>query len=268
MRRAALIALLALAASACSLDIDIGLSLDRDGSGTMSVDVAANEEFIDLYRLTGRDFEDLLATRGPALGIPFTVSPGAVTRYRAETGVVSAETLAGILEGLAPGIGEVTISANSGALEIDGRLNPVTGIADVAPYFAEEDPLQFGDAVDVTVTLAMPGEIDSSTGTRSEDGGLTWTIPFSDSESRLFARSVLETEGRAFPWTLVAVAATLALALGFLIAIRSSLPQTGEETPPTPLRQAAAPGRPEDQAVAPESTPPEDQPVAPPAERG
>ncbi len=269
VRRAALIALLALAASSCSIDIGIDISLQQDGSGSLAVDIDVDDEFIDLYRLTGREFEDLIATRGPSLGLPFTVTPGTVTRYTASTNVVSADTLAQILEGLAPGIGEVEIAAEEGTLQFDGRLNPLTGIADVAPYFVDESPLQFSDAVDVTVSLAMPGEIDSTTGSNSQSGPLTWTVPFSDSETRLFASSVLESPGRPIPWTLIAVAITLIFAVGFLISVKSSLAQNGEETAPMPLREPGGSIRPpEEQVRAPEATPPEEQPVAPPAEGG
>ena len=63
MRRAAVIALLALAASACTIDVDIGIALDRSGSGSVTVAIEADQEFHDLFELTGRDFEDLVATR-------------------------------------------------------------------------------------------------------------------------------------------------------------------------------------------------------------
>jgi hypothetical protein len=271
VRRLALIALLAIAASACTIDVKLGIDLNPDGSGVVDVDIATDEEFLDLYRLTGREFEDLIATRGSEVGLAFTVIPGPVTRFTANSPRVSAQALETILEELAPGVGEITISRDETTLEFDARLNPLSTIEDIAPYFSdpESDPGQFTDDATVVVTLSIPGEVQSSTGTGSSGSQLTFTIPFAETDSRLFATSMLESEARPIPWVLIAVAVILALALAFLIAVRSRLQDDGNGTS-TPLRSTAAPEpekkpvAPEDQAVGPESTPPEDQPVAPP----
>ena len=267
MRRVALIALLALAASACTIDIDVGISLNSDGSGSMAVDIAADEEFHQLYRLTQREFEDLVATRGSEAGLAFTVTPGSVTRYSAERSRASAEDLTGILEALAPGIGEVSIARDEGVLEIDGQLNALTSIDDVVPYFEGSDPAQFSDDVTVTVTVAMPGEIESSTATSVQDEALSWELPFSDSGTRLFTRSIIDPEGGRVSLTTVIAVGTLIVAIGFLIAIRSSLSKSEEASTPLPGLPSAS-ASPEDQLVGPTATPPEDQPVAPSAEPG
>ena len=275
MRRFALIALLALAASACTIDVNLGINLNPDGSGLVDVDIATDEEFLDLYRLTGREFEDLIATRGSEVGLAFTVTPGPATHFTATSPLVSAGELERILEELAPGAGDVTISRNETTLEFDGRINPLTTIEDIAPYFSQpdSDPSQFADDATVVVTLSIPGELQSSTGTGSSGSQLTFTLPFAESDSRLFATSALESEGRPLPWVLIIVAGILALAVGFLLAIRSRLQGDGDDAA-TPLRSAAAPSSsekpvaPEDQPVGPESTPPEDQSVAPPMAAG
>ncbi len=267
MRRAALIALLALAASACTIDIDVGISLNPDGSGSVAVDVAADEEFHQLYRLTQREFEDLIATRGSETGLAFTVTPGPVTRSSAERGPVDAQTLTGILEDLAPGIGQISIARDEGALEIDGQLNALTSIDDVVPYFAGSDPAQFSDDVAVRVTVAKPGEVESSTATSVQDEALSWELPFSDSGTRLFASSIIDREGGRVSLTTAIAVGTLIVAIGFLVVIRSSLSKSEEtSTPLPPLPSASA--SPEDQPVGPTATPPEDQPVAPSAETG
>ncbi len=265
MRRAALIALFALAASACTIDVDIGISLDGNGSGSLTVDIVTDDEFEQLHQITGRDFEDLVASRGSEVGLAFCVTPGTGNHYSAVADGLSAGTMIGILEGLAPGIGDVAVTPDLGSLEFDAMLNPLTSITDVAPYFDDSDPAQFEQDVAVTVTLNMEGMIDASTATRQEGERLIWMLPFSDSGTRLLARSVYENEGRGIPWTLLIGAGTLLLATGFLISIRSSLEKSRETTPSTPPPQAPA-RPPEDQPTAPESTPPEDQPVAPPVE--
>lgn len=268
MKRLALIALLAVAASACTIDVNLGIDLNPDGSGSVDVEIVADEEFLDLYRLTGREFEDLVASRGSDVGLAFTVVPGPVTEFSAASKQVSAATLVEILEGLAPGIGEVTISRDETTLEFDGRLNPLTSIEDIAPYFTDpaSDPGQFEDDATVTITLSIPGDVQSSTGAGSADSELTFTVPFAESDNRLFATSILEQESRGVPWVVVVVAGILAVAVVFLLAIRARL-QGDENGPTTALRSTAAPTSrsvaPEDQAVGPESTPPEDQPVAP-----
>jgi len=269
VRRAALIALLALAASACTIDVNVGITLDTTGSGSVSVDIAADEEFLQLHQFTNREFEDLIASRGAALGLAFTVTPGDTTLYSARSAVVSAKDIAAILEGLAPGIGTISITTSPEALVFDAPLNPLTTIDDLFPYFEGQDPAQFGDNVNVTVSLEMPGEIASSTGLLDGNGRPTWTIPFSDAGSRVFARSVLEKEGRVLPWTIAIVGTTIVLAVGFLITIRSNLPKSEEPGPATPAAQPPSRSRPpEKQKVGPDATPPEDQPVAPPAGSG
>jgi hypothetical protein len=264
VRRAALIALFALAASACTIDVNIGISLNSSGTGTVEVAVEADQEFHDLFSLTGRDFEDLIATRGSEVGLRFVVENGSTTRYSAESSVVSNRTMEDILEGLAPGIGQVAITSAERELEIDGLLRPLIGLDDIAVYFENEDPAQFADDVAVAVTVTMPGEIATSTETSRQGAQLTWAIPFSNSETRLLARSVLEKERSAVPWTTVIVGATILVAIVFLIAIRSRLTVTETVSPISLPTASSPPTAPEDQAVAPESTPPEDQPVAPP----
>ncbi|NNL13878.1 MAG: hypothetical protein HKO82_09355 [Acidimicrobiia bacterium] len=268
MRRAALIALLALAASACTIDVNIGISLNRTDTGTVSVEVAADEEFHDLFALTGREFEDLIASRAAEVGLAFEVESGPITRYSTETRVVSYDTVEGILEGLAPGIGSVTITGTERDLEIDGQLNPLTRLDDLFPYFENEDPAQFADDVSVAVTVAMPGEVAASTATSRQDGQLTWIIPFSDSDTRLLARSVLEKESPRIPWTSLIVGGTILAAVVFLVAIRSRLTETETVSPMRATGPSSRPTTPEDQAVAPTSTPPEDQPVAPTEDPG
>ena len=275
MRRAALIALLGLAASACTIDVNVGIKLNGNGSGSLAVDIETDDEFEELYRLTGRDFEDLVATRGTEVGLAFTVTPGSNTRYAATVNNLPAETIAGILEGLALGSSQVLITRDATALEFDAELNPLT--TDVSPYFTDSDPEQFAEDVSITVTLEMDGEIDSSTANVTDGNRLVWTVPFSDSQTLVFARSILEKEGSSFPWTAVIVGGILVVAIIFLRAIRANLPAPEEATrpgrQPQPMRRpstppAADPSPPEDQAVAPDATPPEDQPVAPPDQDG
>ncbi|MDH3607081.1 MAG: hypothetical protein OER12_08790 [Acidimicrobiia bacterium] len=264
MRRFALIALLAMAASACTLDINIDVSLTETGAGRVTVDIVADEEFHQLHELTGRDFEDLVAARGEEVGLAFEVTPGATTRYSAASRVVVSETLEGILEDLVPGIGNITIDRTGSELVFDGLLNPLTSVDDVEPYFDDADPSQFADDVTVTLTMAIPGELSTTTGTRIGPGELSWAIPFADSDTRVLARSTLEPEGSSIPWTAIIIVVTLATAFGFLIAIRSRL--TGDQeatTTPQPMRQTKSIA-PEDQPVSVDQTPPEDQAVEPP----
>ncbi|NNC92435.1 MAG: hypothetical protein HKN80_08050 [Acidimicrobiia bacterium] len=272
MRRVALIALLALAASACTIDINVGGTLSRNGSGSLAVDIKTDAEFEELFRLTGGEFENLVATRGAELGLAFTVEPGSNTRYAASTSNLAAETVAEILDGLAPGSSQATVSRDATTLEFDAQLNPLTD--DVAPYFDDADLGQFVDDVAIQVTLDMDGDIDSSTADGRDGDQLVWNVPFADSETRLFARSILEKESAGVPWTVVIVGGILVVAALFLVAIRSNLPGPEEAarpgSPPQPTGQASPPAEkaspPEDQAIAPDATPPEDQPVAPPDE--
>jgi hypothetical protein len=269
VRRAALIALLALAASACTIDVKAAISLNRNGSGSLAVEIVTDDEFEQLYRLTGREFEDLVAARGAEVGLAFTVTPGTNTRYAATASNLAARTVTGILEGLAPGTSDVSVNGTGTTLEFDAQLNPLTD--DVAPYFNDSGPEQFADDVSITVTLNMDGEIDSSTASGTDGNRLIWTVPFSDARTRLFARSILEKEDSSTPWTVVIVGGIMVVAIGFLIAIRSNVPSSEKDALPRDQRKPmsqpsppAAPSPPEDQQVAPDSTPPEDQPVAPP----
>ena len=267
MRRAALIGLLALAASACTFDVNVGIDLTRSGSGSISVDVFTDQEFEQLFRLTGQEFEDLIATRGSEVGLAFTVVSGDLTQYSATSSQVAPGTLRRIIEGLAPGSGAVSIDASETTLEFDATLEPLTAIPEVAELFEGTDPAQFADDVNVTVRLTMPGEIQTSTASAS-GGALTWSIPFTDNGSRLLARSILEKPDGDIPWVALVGVGTLVIAVGFLIAIRSSL-QRQDETTRAPVDLGAGPTGPstppEDQGVGVDSTPPEDQPIAPPS---
>lgn len=263
MRRLALIGFLALISSACTLDIDIGVELRPSGAGSVSINVVTDGEFEDLFALTGRQFEDLIATRGAELGLSFVVVPGDDPRYFAEAENVNRQTLIGILEGLAPGLGTFTIETVENTLELDGRLNALTEAEDAARYFEGTDPAPFADDVAVTVSVALPGTVESSTGNRSGDGDLTWEIPLTAAETRLFGRTILEEEGAAFPWPLAVGTLTLAIAVAFLVAVRAR--SQPEQALPRPVPSPAS-VPPEEQAVGPDARPPEEQAVAPPAE--
>ena len=141
-------------------------------------------------------------------------------------------------------------------MEIDGLLSSLTSLDDIAPYFVNSDPAQFADDVGVNVRVTMPGEVATSTATSRQDGELTWSIPFSESDTRLLARSVLEKESPRIPWTVVLVAGIILLAIVFLVAIRSRLADTTTETV-SPMRTTGASPSP------PPATAPEDQAVAP-----
>ena len=223
MRRLALIGFLALISSACTIDVDIGIALTPSGSGSVSVNVVTDDEFEELHALTGQDFEDFIARRGTELGLSFIVVPDDANRYFAEGAEVSADVLEGLLEGLAPGIGTVDITRTETALEFDAQLNPLTSIDDVARWIEGTDPAQFADDVSVTVHLSLPGSAETSTATNTGQGDLRWEIPFSDTSTRLFARTILGEEGRSISWTLMVGLGTLVVAGGFLVAIRSRL---------------------------------------------
>ena len=266
MRRLALIGLLALISSACTIDVDLGIELTRSGSGSLSVNIVTDDEFESLYALTGRDFEDLVAARGAELGLPFIVVPDDANRYFAESSEVSSDVLEGLLEGLAPGIGTVDITASQTVLEFDAQLNPLTTIDDVARWIEGTDPAQFAEDVSVTVNLSLPGTVETSTADQTGPGDLRWEIPFSEASTRLFARSILVEEGTSIPWTLLVGLGTLAVAIGFLVAIRLRLETGGSGPKPMRPMQTPASTPPERQAVGTDDRPPEDQSVAPPAE--
>ena len=210
MRRLALIGFLALISSACTLDVNIGVLLTPSGSGTVSVDIATDDEFESLFALTGREFEDLVASRGRDVGLSFVVITGDKTRYFAEGSEVSPRVLEDMLEGLAPGIGPVDVTATESALELDAQLSALTDIGDVAVYFEGTDPAQFEDDVSVTLNLSVPGTLDSSTASSTGAGDLTWQIPFSNEPTRVFARSILQEEGSSsFSWTAVVISVAI-----------------------------------------------------------
>ncbi len=263
MSRLALIAVLAVAASACTIDVNVVLDLTERGAAAVRVDIEADDEFHRLYRLTGGEFEDLVARRGNEVGLAFQVTPGEPTRYSAQTNVLAANAVEELLEGLAPGIGDIEISATEAELTLDGALNPLTSLEDVAVYFEQTDPGQFADDVTVTINASIPGDVVTSTGTAAGANRLFWNIPFSDSDSRVLARTALVDDGGSIPWAWIIIGATVALAFGFLVAIRSRyITQEGAATTPRPIPNVKNTA-PEDQPVGVDETPPEDQSVEP-----
>jgi hypothetical protein len=194
------------------------------------------------------------------------VVPDEQNRYFADGAEVSAETLTGLLEGLFPGIGSIDITSTETGLEFDGRLNALTDIDDVARYFEDVDPAEFADDVSVTVRLSAPGTLDSSTATKAGAGDLVWEIPFADTQTRTFARTIFEQGGYSVSWTLAVGLGTLVVAVGFLFAVRTRLER--DESPSSPLEAPSSRDStpPEEQAVGVDSSPPEEQSVAPPAE--
>ena len=261
MNRLVLIAVVAILTSACRIDVDLSVDLTPTGAGDLAVRVQTDEEFEDLYRLTDREFEDFIATRGAELGLQFVVTEGPnTTTYEAHAAGIPAETLANLLGRLSPGLATVSISPTDNALELDADVAPLPEGDDYAPFFRDFDPAELAGSVDVNITVTVPGEADASTADSVTADGLHWVLPFSSESTQVFVRTILEpSEGTSIPWGAVFLTLVLVGGAVFLYLVRSRLRQLVSDEEPASLRLPHAPA-----AQEPRSIPPEDQPVAPP----
>lgn len=271
MKRLLLLATLALVASACKIDAGVRLDLSRAAdAGDLFVTLETDQEFEELFAITDRAFEDLLAERGAVVGLTFRVIDTDTGRiYTTGAEGLSYEALENVLERLAPGFGNMAINSRGGTLEIDAQIAALEDLDDVAPFFTDFDPSEFQDDARASLIITLPGDVSSSSADSISGDTYTWNLALSGDTTRVVVRSVVVPPGEGgLPWTVVLVVGGLIVAVGFLLAIRSGLTRypRDEEAGALPTPQ---PVPPEDQDstppefVEPPSVPPEDQPVAP-----
>lgn len=225
MKRLVLLFVIAVAAAGCKIDVDVAVDLHQDETGDIAISIETDEEFERIYGFTNRSFENLVATRGNEIDMPFRVVENEEgNTYTASRAGLSLDELEEILSDLAPGLGRVTISMNDVRLDVDANLRPLPEADDLAPFFRVFDPAEFKDDVDVRLQLTAPGDLRATTADSTAAGTYEFQIPM----DRISKNIVLATDlapqgnGMSIPWGFVALVVAVMVGGAFLISIYSA----------------------------------------------
>lgn len=186
--------------SSCRVDQSVSLTVNPNGTGNVSVIVTADKDIVAKAPSLAQDIrtEDLKKAGWEVSGPTTTKSGGLTIELSRDfnTPTEATEILKQVSETRGPLHQLVLTRAGkdtnstwtlAGRLEVTGGLNSFIDDAglellDVSPYAAEvsEAGLDLGDAVGITFTVSLPGDINSTTGVQ-RDGAITWQIPMDGS---------------------------------------------------------------------------------------
>ena len=186
--------------SSCRVDQSISLNVKPNGTGSVTVVVTADKAIVDKAPSLAQDIRtDDLKKAGWKVDGPTKTKTGGLTitlTHSFDTPTQATAILKQVSETRGPlhdlvltRSGKDTNSkwALAGRLEVTGGLSSFIDDAglellDVAPYAAEvaDAGLDLGDAVGITFTAALPGDVDATTGIQ-KDNAITWQIPMDGS---------------------------------------------------------------------------------------
>ncbi len=238
-RRLALLVTCLLGLTACRLDVDVFVTMQPDGTGTVVVTAVADAELIQQVPELVEDLRlDDAITNGWVIDGPLPTDTGGLTITLTHEFHSDVE-LANVLNSIGPPFTNMA-AARTTAVEqttnaIDGDLALVNGYESFAdadliqavggPPFGEQitaSGLTPAEAMAVTFTVSLPGELIASTGTETDDGVFTWTAPLDGSSQDILTQTVqrpAETTNWAGPLStisLIALIAWIAVATAFI----------------------------------------------------
>ena len=199
--RLSVVACAALLLSSCRVDQTVSLAVEPNGSGKVTVVITADKAIVAKAPKLAEDLRtDDLVEAGWKVTKPVKTKAGGLTvtlvrpfRNPAEANIALSQVngpKGPLHEMVVTRTGKDTNSQWSlaGRLEVTGGLEAFiddAGLALVgaAPYLAnvQEAGLDLGDAVGITFTATLPGEIDQSTGLKG-DGVVSWAVPMDGSK--------------------------------------------------------------------------------------
>jgi hypothetical protein len=201
MTRLCVVACAALTLSSCRVDQSVSLTVKHNGSGEVTVVITADKNIVAKAPNLAADLrtDDLVAV-GWEVSKPVETKTGGLTvtlvrpfRNPAEANIALSQVngpKGPLHEMVVTRTGKDTNSQWSlaGRLEVTGGLEAFIDDAGLelvgaAPYLAnvQEAGLDLGDAVGITFTATLPGEIEQSTGVRG-DGIVSWAVPMDGSK--------------------------------------------------------------------------------------
>lgn len=239
--------------SSCRVDQSISLNVNPNGTGTVTVVVTADKDIVAKAPSLAQDIRtDDLKKAGWDVAGPTKTKSGGLTIelvHDFNTPTEATAILKQVSEQRGP-LHELTLTRSgkdtnsvwtlAGRLEVSGGLNSFIDDAglellDVSPYAAEvsEAGLDLGDAVGVTFTVTLPGDVDATTGIQ-KDGAITWQIPMDGSKVDVATTSThvavgtsIARVGRTLILALLALWVTATVILLLLVAnARNRRPRT------------------------------------------
>ena len=201
MTRLCVVACAALFLSSCRVDQSLSLTVKPNGSGEVTVVITADKDIVAKAPNLAADLrtDDLVAV-GWEVTKPVKTKTGGLTvtlvrpfRNPAEANIALSQVngpKGPLHEMVVTRTGKDTNSQWSlaGRLEVTGGLEAFIDDAGLelvgaAPYLANvrEAGLDLGDAVGLTFTAILPGDIEQSTGVRG-DGIVSWAVPMDGSK--------------------------------------------------------------------------------------
>lgn len=232
----------ALLLGACRLDLAVDVAIEPDGTGVVTVTAVADTELV--ARVDGLAdalvFDDALAAGWDITGPEATPDGGLdVTLAHPVSGH---QELAAVLASIGPPFTDMraarTTADGQTTNAIDGTLvlpNGYESFAD-ADLLAAVGGLPFGDefaavgvappdAMSVTFTVSLPGELVEATGNEVEQDVFAWEAPLDGSSVRAFAQTV-QRPATGGSWAeplatgaLIALVAWVAFAAGVIIVV-------------------------------------------------
>ena len=191
----------ALLLSSCRVDQSVSLQVNPNGSGNVTVVITADKDVVTKAPHLATDLRtDDLVTAGWKVSKPVETKTGglSVTLVHSFRNPAEANNALSQVSGPKGPIHEMILTRTgkdtnskwtlAGRLEVTGGLEAFIDEAGLklvgsAPYLAnvQEAGLDLGDAVGIIFTAQLPGEIDQTTGVRS-DNGITWSVPMDGSK--------------------------------------------------------------------------------------
>jgi hypothetical protein len=227
---------IAVVVTGCRVDVTVDVAMVQNGSGAIDVTVTADEQLVQQAPGLAGDLRlDDLTEAGWTTDGPVGTPQGGLSVQLTHTFDTpeQATALIASLNGTDGPFEAVLFTRQAHSTSIDygiagrAKVNGLTGFADpdllaavgATPYAADLDAagLSPDEALGLTFTVTLPGQIETTTATRDEQP-LTWSIPFDDTAVVLTTTSSTSLEsGRS--WTLLATLSFVALGLWVLLSI-------------------------------------------------
>ncbi|MBT8250202.1 MAG: hypothetical protein KJN81_08050 [Acidimicrobiia bacterium] len=219
----------------CRVDADIEARINSDGTGLLNIVVEADEEFLNNYALTGRDFDLELRRRvlsEPGMQLVESTDLSWHVQGRTDT----PDEMEQLLEALSPAFERIAIQVGdrqSFTVEFIGFAEG----EEIEEVLKGIDVSEINTDVDVSLSVYLPGEVISQNGELAADEeSVTWSIGNAGRQV-LFA----ETDVSSFPLWVVMVVIVSTLGGWFLRSVFGFLEErTGAVTERDPDLPKAA----------------------------
>ena len=201
MTRLCVVACAAVLLSSCRVDQSVSLTVKPNGSGEVTVVITADKDIVTKAPNLAADLRtDDLVEVGWEVTKPVKTKTGGltVTLVRSFRNPAEANIALSQVNGPKGPLHEMVVTRTgkdtnsqwslAGRLEVTGGLEAFIDDAGLelvgaAPYLAnvQEAGLDLGDAVGITFTATLPGDIEQSTGVKGE-GLVSWAVPMDGSK--------------------------------------------------------------------------------------